>query len=108
MAPDYGSLWRTAWIDLMLSLWLFVKGDYAGFCEEQPTCAAGGKPKVVGDLKAKHGYKNVVMIGDGATDLEACPPAVREMGYQTGQETRWGGGCKKRSLDGRRKKEKVN
>ena len=27
-------------------------------------------------LKEKHGFKNVVMIGDGATDLEACPPAV--------------------------------
>ena len=31
----------------------------------------GGKAKVVADLKAKHGYKTVVMVGDGATDMEA-------------------------------------
>lgn len=27
-------------------------------------------------LKEQYGFKTVVMIGDGATDLEACPPAV--------------------------------
>lgn len=27
-------------------------------------------------LKEQYGYETVVMIGDGATDLEACPPAV--------------------------------
>lgn len=27
-------------------------------------------------LKEQHGFKNVVMVGDGATDLEAYPPAV--------------------------------
>lgn len=27
-------------------------------------------------LKEQHGFKTVVMIGDGATDLEASPPAV--------------------------------
>ena len=26
---------------------------------------------MVADLKAKHGYKTVVMVGDGATDMEA-------------------------------------
>ena len=35
------------------------------------TSRAGGKAKVVADLKAAHGYKTVVMIGDGATDMEA-------------------------------------
>ncbi|XP_033627584.1 phosphoserine phosphatase-like [Asterias rubens] len=59
----------------------FYNGEHAGFCEEQPTCAAGGKPAVVGMLKKKHGYKNVVMIGDGATDLEACPPADAFIGF---------------------------
>lgn len=27
-------------------------------------------------IKKKFNYKNVVMIGDGATDLESSPPAV--------------------------------
>ncbi|XP_022093227.1 phosphoserine phosphatase-like [Acanthaster planci] len=59
----------------------YYSGDFAGFCEEQPTCEAGGKPKVVGSLKQKHGYQNLVMIGDGATDLEACPPADAFIGF---------------------------
>ncbi|XP_038075369.1 phosphoserine phosphatase-like [Patiria miniata] len=59
----------------------FYNGEFAGFCEKQPTCEAGGKPKVVGMLKKKHGYRHVVMIGDGATDLEACPPADAFIGF---------------------------
>ncbi|XP_064391814.1 phosphoserine phosphatase-like isoform X2 [Halichondria panicea] len=55
------------------------KGDYAGFDEEQPTSRTGGKPKVVGQIKEK--YKIVVMIGDGATDMEACPPADTFIGF---------------------------
>lgn len=30
---------------------------------------------VVDHLKTQYGYKNLVLIGDGATDLEASPPA---------------------------------
>ena len=46
-------------------------GGYAGFDEKEPTSRAGGKAKVVAQLKAEHGYKTVVMVGDGATDMEA-------------------------------------
>jgi len=46
-------------------------GAYAGFDEKEPTSRAGGKAKVVADLKAEHGYKTVIMVGDGATDMEA-------------------------------------
>ena len=62
--------------NVYLVFFLSWVGEHAGFCEEQPTCATGGKPTVVGMLKKKHSYKNIVMIGDGATDLEAFPPAV--------------------------------
>lgn len=51
-------------------------GEYAGFDESQPTAESGGKGKVISMLKEQYGLKTVVMIGDGATDLEACPPAV--------------------------------
>lgn len=51
-------------------------GEYAGFDETQPTAESGGKGKVISLLKEKYGFKKIVMIGDGATDLEACPPAV--------------------------------
>jgi phosphoserine phosphatase len=49
-------------------------GSYAGFDTNEPTSRAGGKAKVVADLKAKHGYSPVFMVGDGATDLEARAP----------------------------------
>lgn len=51
-------------------------GEYAGFDETQPTAESGGKGKVITHLKEQFHFKKVVMIGDGATDMEACPPAV--------------------------------
>jgi phosphoserine phosphatase len=32
-------------------------------------------------LKAKYGYSPVVMVGDGATDMQAKPPAEAFIGY---------------------------
>ena len=52
-----------------------IVGEFAGFDENEPTSRDGGKGEVIKILKEKHGYSNVVLIGDGATDLEACPPA---------------------------------
>lgn len=46
-------------------------GDFRSHLDSEPTSRAGGKAKVVADLKATHGYKTVVMVGDGATDMEA-------------------------------------
>lgn len=62
--------------DLALQLLPYLAGEYAGFDESQPTAESGGKGKVISILKEQHGFKTVVMVGDGATDLEACPPAV--------------------------------
>ncbi|EYC32807.1 hypothetical protein Y032_0002g1104 [Ancylostoma ceylanicum] len=64
---------------------LFDKNkNYAGFDENEPTSDSGskdvGKPAVMGLLK-KQGYKHVVMVGDGATDLEASPPADAFIGF---------------------------
>eukprot|EP00117_Sycon_ciliatum_P000804 scpid70002/ scgid6723/ Phosphoserine phosphatase; L-3-phosphoserine phosphatase; O-phosphoserine phosphohydrolase len=57
------------------------RGNYIGFDLNQPTSRAGGKPTVVQQLIDRHGYKNVVMVGDGATDLEASPPAHAFIGF---------------------------
>lgn len=51
-----------------------VIGEYAGFDETQPTSRSGGKGEVIRRLKEK-GFRIVVHIGDGSTDLEASPPA---------------------------------
>lgn len=45
---------------------------FAGFDRSEPTCRRGGKPEVIRELRAKHPYHNVVMVGDGITDLEAA------------------------------------
>jgi len=50
-------------------------GEYAGFDEKEYTSKNGGKAEVITMLKEKYGYTKLFMIGDGITDLEACPPA---------------------------------
>eukprot|EP00927_Polykrikos_kofoidii_P083302 TRINITY_DN8499_c1_g1_i1.p1 TRINITY_DN8499_c1_g1~~TRINITY_DN8499_c1_g1_i1.p1 ORF type:complete len:291 (+),score=49.17 TRINITY_DN8499_c1_g1_i1:69-941(+) len=63
---------------------LFDKqGDYVGFDKRALTSASGGKPEVFKLLQRKMGYKTMIMIGDGATDLEARTegPAAAFVGY---------------------------
>lgn len=62
-------------------LMFYYNGEYAGFDTKQPTSRSGGKSVVINQLKEKHGYKNLILIGDGATDLEASPPADGFIGY---------------------------
>ncbi|KAL1132058.1 hypothetical protein AAG570_010016 [Ranatra chinensis] len=59
----------------------YFNGEYAGFDDSEPTSKSGGKGRVIGELKNKYGYSNLVMIGDGMTDLEAYPPADTFIGY---------------------------
>lgn len=49
-------------------------GEYVGFDPAEPTSQSGGKAIAVQHIRKKCGYKTVVMIGDGATDLEARQP----------------------------------
>lgn len=56
-------------------------GDYHGFNFSEPTSESGGKPRVVRLIKDKYSLQSVVMIGDGATDMEASPPADAFIGY---------------------------
>uniref|UniRef100_A0A0B7A049 Phosphoserine phosphatase n=1 Tax=Arion vulgaris TaxID=1028688 RepID=A0A0B7A049_9EUPU len=56
-------------------------GSYAGFDTNEPTSQSGGKPRVVQHIKDKYSLKTIVFIGDGVTDLEACPPADAFIGY---------------------------
>ncbi|XP_046391327.1 phosphoserine phosphatase [Ischnura elegans] len=59
----------------------YFNGEYAGFDEEQPTSRSGGKGVVIQQLKKSFGYQKLVLIGDGATDMEACPPADAFIGF---------------------------
>ncbi|XP_039316283.1 phosphoserine phosphatase isoform X2 [Saimiri boliviensis] len=59
----------------------YFNGEYAGFDETQPTAESGGKGKVIKLLKDKFHFKKLIMVGDGATDMEACPPADAFIGF---------------------------
>lgn len=56
-------------------------GEFAGFDPTEPTSRDGGKPAVVQSLIDAHGYSPIVMVGDGATDLQAKPPAHVFLGF---------------------------
>lgn len=62
-------------------LYFSLDGSYANFDVSQPTSESGGKGRVIQSLKDQKGFKKLVMIGDGATDLEACPPADAFIGF---------------------------
>lgn len=60
----------------------YYDGAYAGFDEEAPTSKSHGKAEVVRLIKETRPGDNVlVMVGDGATDMEACPPADAFIGF---------------------------
>lgn len=56
-------------------------GEYAGFDPSEPTSADQGKPKALTAIKEKFGYETMVMVGDGATDAQAKPPADAFIGF---------------------------
>ncbi|CEM02419.1 unnamed protein product [Vitrella brassicaformis CCMP3155] len=75
-------------------LYFDTHGNYAGFDRSAPTSRDGGKAEAVaaiiqGNNTSAHNTANkgsgkglnVVMVGDGATDLQARPPASVFIGY---------------------------
>lgn len=56
-------------------------GSYAGFDESAPTCRSRGKNAVARRLRAELGATEVVMVGDGASDLEVKDDAERFIGF---------------------------
>lgn len=56
-------------------------GDYKSFDADEPTSRDGGKPAVIQQLIDFHGLRPIIMIGDGATDMQARPPADAFIGF---------------------------
>jgi len=56
-------------------------GSYSGFDATEPTSADMGKPKALAQIQATKGYETIVMVGDGATDAQAKPPAAAFIGF---------------------------
>jgi len=58
-----------------------IDGAYAGFDRNEPTSADLGKPKALTHIQSLKNYQTMVMIGDGATDAQAKPPAKSFIGF---------------------------
>lgn len=63
-------------------IFFHFNGDYAGFDANQPTSRTGGKGEAISIIRRTlTDDARIIMIGDGATDLEASPPANSFIGY---------------------------
>eukprot|EP00532_Pseudo-nitzschia_australis_P011536 CAMPEP_0168242600 /NCGR_PEP_ID=MMETSP0140_2-20121125/23539_1 /TAXON_ID=44445 /ORGANISM="Pseudo-nitzschia australis, Strain 10249 10 AB" /LENGTH=348 /DNA_ID=CAMNT_0008177777 /DNA_START=268 /DNA_END=1314 /DNA_ORIENTATION=+ len=56
-------------------------GKYAGYDPDEPTSQDMGKPKALLQLQKERSYETMVMVGDGATDAQAKPPARAFVGF---------------------------
>ncbi len=56
-------------------------GSSDGFEEDRLTARVGGKAAVLAGLKRAHRYQPLIMVGDGATDLEARHATDGFIGY---------------------------
>lgn len=56
-------------------------GNYLDYDHAYPTTRSGGKPEVIARLKWEFKAQSTVMVGDGASDLEAKPIVDRFVGF---------------------------
>ena len=64
-----------------VTLKFHADGSYAGFDDSCPTCKTKGKNVVARRLRAEHQATYVVMVGDGASDLEVKGDADVVIGF---------------------------
>jgi len=57
------------------------EGEYESFDETELTSRDMGKPAAMRHIMEKKGVERIVMVGDGATDAQAKPPAKAFVGY---------------------------
>jgi phosphoserine phosphatase len=56
-------------------------GSYAGFDENYPTTRNGGKPEILKRIKLASKPDQLVMVGDGVSDLETTPIVDHFIGF---------------------------
>ena len=64
-----------------VTLKFHADGSYAGFDDSCPTCKTKGKNVVARRLRTEHQATHVVMVGDGASDLEVKGDADMVIGF---------------------------
>jgi phosphoserine phosphatase len=58
-----------------------ITGEYLDFDSNEPTSKDMGKPAALQMIQQAGKYKTMVMVGDGATDAQAKPPAAAFIGF---------------------------
>ena len=83
MDPSLPRLPGSLQVNRQLGQWLkfHADGTYAGFDDSCPTCKTKGKNVVARRLRAEHRATHVVMVGDGASDLEVKGDADVVIGF---------------------------
>jgi phosphoserine phosphatase len=56
-------------------------GTYKGYASDYPTTRSGGKGQIITELRAEFSAERVVMVGDGASDLETMPQVDLFVGF---------------------------
>jgi len=74
---DFLGIARVEAVDFTFS----ADGAYGGFDSAFPSTRSGGKPEIIGRLRAELRPGRVVMVGDGVSDLETAPVVDLFIGY---------------------------
>ncbi len=56
-------------------------GNYISFDASYPTTYNGGKPEIINMLKQQHGATEIIMVGDGVSDLETKAHVDKFIGF---------------------------
>lgn len=60
---------------------LDAEGNYISFDASYPTTYNGGKPEIINKLKQQHGATEIIMVGDGVSDLETKAHVDKFIGF---------------------------
>jgi phosphoserine phosphatase len=64
-----------------VDLYFADDGSYTGYDTGYPSTRTGGKAEIIARLRAEWGPERVVMVGDGASDLETRPAVDLFIGF---------------------------
>jgi phosphoserine phosphatase len=64
-----------------VDLYFAEDGTYRGYATDYPTTRTGGKAEVISRLRSEFKPEKVVMVGDGASDMETRPVVDLFIGY---------------------------
>lgn len=58
-----------------------AQGNYASYGADYPTTRNQGKVEIINDIKQRHQPEQIIMVGDGISDLETKPVVDKFIGF---------------------------